>query len=108
MSSRKGSGCYASSGSVSAPRAGELHPIAISLTEDSTEVRCTEPGCGFCEDARGPGFGPAVTHAADHTMVTGHTVIERHVVVSVVRELRVNQYQPSQRHPGTRPAQPVI
>ena len=68
--------------------AGEIHPIAISLTEDSTEVRCTESGCGFCEPAfsEGPGSGHAVTHAADHTMVTGHTVTERHVVVTTVRE----------------------
>lgn len=63
--------------------AGEFHPIAIDLTEDATDVRCAEPGCGFCEDT---GVMHAVTHAADHTMVTGHTVIERHVTVSVVRE----------------------
>ena len=43
-----------------------------------------EPGCGFCED--GARLGPAVTHAADHTMVTGHTVTERHVTVSTIRE----------------------
>ncbi len=67
------------------PGTGELHPIAIDLTEDATDVRCAEPGCGFCEDT-GAGFGSAVTHAADHTMVTGHSVIERHVTVSVVRE----------------------
>ena len=66
------------------PGTGELHPIAISLAEDITDVWCTEPGCGFCEAAAG--LGPAVTHAADHSMVTGHTVTERHVVVSVVRE----------------------
>ena len=70
------------------PGTGELHSIAIQLTEDSTEVRCLFPGCGFCEPAfsAGAGSSHAVTHAADHTMVTGHTVTERHVMVSVVRE----------------------
>ena len=64
---------------------GEFHPIASSLTEDSTQVRCGEPGCGFCEDA-GTGFDPVVTHAADHAMVTGHPVTERHTVVTAFRE----------------------
>jgi hypothetical protein len=62
--------------------AGELHQISISLTEDTTDVWCA--GCGFCE---GTGPGQAVTHAADHAMSTGHTVIERHVTVSTVREV---------------------
>jgi hypothetical protein len=64
--------------------AGEIHPIVISLTEDSTEASCTDPGCSFHEES-GTGFGPAA-HAADHTLVTGHTVTERHVVVTTVRE----------------------
>ena len=55
------------------PGTGEFHPISACQTEDSTDVRCSEPGCGFCEDA-GTGFAAAVTHAADHSMVTGHTV----------------------------------
>ena len=67
------------------PVPGELHSIAFQQTEDSTAVRCTEPGCPFHEES-GAGFGPAA-HAADHAMVTGHSVIERHVVISVVREL---------------------
>jgi hypothetical protein len=63
--------------------AGEFRPISISVTEDVTDVRCT--GCEFCE-AAGTGRGTAVTHAADHMLATGHTVIERHMTVSVVRE----------------------
>lgn len=58
--------------------AGEIHPIAISLTEDSTEDTCVV--CGPLARVS------AVSHAADHTMVTGHTVTERHVMVTTVRE----------------------
>lgn len=58
--------------------AGEFHQIAISLTEDSTEDTCAV--CGPLE------YVSAVGHSADHTMVTGHTVIERHVIVTTVRE----------------------
>ena len=63
---------------------GELHPIGIRLDEDSTEVSCA--GCEFHEES-GLGLGPSASQlAAYHAMVTGHSVFERHVVVTVIRE----------------------
>jgi hypothetical protein len=58
--------------------AGELHPISIRLDADFTESTCAV--CGPLERTS------TVSHAADHAMVTGHTVTERHVTVSTVRE----------------------
>jgi hypothetical protein len=66
------------------PVPGGLHQITISLAEDATECACDEPGCGFCESTAG-GSMLAVTHGADHAIVTGHTVTERHVRVTVIR-----------------------
>jgi hypothetical protein len=60
------------------PGTGEFHEINIHLDADFTDVACAV--CGPLEHTA------AVAHAADHTMVTGHTVIERHVTVSTIRE----------------------
>lgn len=61
----------------------EFHPITVRAVSDVTEVFCE--GCGFSEHT-GAGAELAVAHAADHAILTGHTVTERHVRVIVFSE----------------------
>jgi hypothetical protein len=58
---------------------GEFHPITVSLAEEFTEAVCA--CCGPLERTS------AVSHAADHALVTGHTVTERHVRVRMISGL---------------------
>ena len=63
--------------------AEEFHLISAGLTEDTTDVSCA--GCGFCEHT-GSGTEGHVAHGSQHAIATGHTVTERHVRVTVIRE----------------------
>lgn len=56
----------------------EFHSITAQLDEAFTDVICAV--CGPIEHVR------SVAHAAEHCMVTGHTVVERHVAVMTFRE----------------------
>jgi hypothetical protein len=66
-----------------APGDGEFHPIELALTQDYTDVTCAV--CGPLDHA---GSGPwhAIAHGADHAIATGHTVLERHVRLTVISE----------------------
>jgi hypothetical protein len=66
------------------PDEEEFHLLSM-LTEDTTEVTCEQ--CGPLEHL-GTGVEGIIAHSADHTMVTGHTVTERHVLTRVFRERR--------------------
>ena len=58
--------------------AGEFHPISVILLEDFTDVVCSV--CGALQRTS------SVARGADHALVTGHTVTERHVVINEIRE----------------------
>lgn len=61
----------------------EFHPIVTRLAEDTTEVTCAV--CGPVEHT-GSGAEGHAAHGAQHAIVTGHTVSERHVRLTVISE----------------------
>jgi hypothetical protein len=79
-------------GGLPRPRQGEFHPIDVRLASDTTEVECAV--CGPLADA-GVGVWQGVAHGADHAITTGHTVTERHVRLTVIRQRRVKPEEDS-------------
>jgi len=63
----------------------EFHPISAVLAEDTTEITCA--GCEFAEHT-GSGTEGHTANGARHAIVTGHTVTERHVRLTVISEGR--------------------
>lgn len=59
--------------------------ITAVMVEDTTEVKCQDPDCLFCESA-GPGSMTAVVHSAEHAIATGHPVEEIHTRRVLFRE----------------------
>lgn len=64
------------------------YPINIT-TRHVVECVCTDPECNFRETA-GPGTPTERTHAAEHAMITGHTVTEHDVHDRTVRPVLID------------------